>query len=180
MTSAMKSKTSSTRQSTRKNGAGVERGRKKLETKAMIAYSTGGTYDQEILAKCLTSLSEAVVSKHYGSYRGREDLVSSGVLKALCLLRAPFFDPKKNVRGFLYTGIRNEVGNLLRRDSRTSPVAPRSDHFGSSRSQDDEVVLAAEYERQCSKILGRFQACGVNIDLHRQTVRGAALYRAVA
>lgn len=153
--------------------------KRKLELLALIAFSQGRDYNAEVLTECLFSLSEAVVSIHYSGYWDREEMVSVGVEKALSLLKEPYFEPSKNIRGFLYTGIRNEVGNYLRRNSRTLPVSPESDRLGVVQAPDDKVLLEVEYQTQRDRILGRLHIYGITDDRYRHTVRNAALYRAV-
>ena len=76
------------------------------DRKALVGYAREETYDSEVLFRYLKSLAEVVVSLHYSAFDYREDLTSVGIEKALLLLRAPWFDPTKNIRAYLYTNIR--------------------------------------------------------------------------
>lgn len=145
----------------------------------MIAYAAGKPHHGETLASCLQSIAEAVVSIHYSGYPGRKELISIGIEKALTLLKADFFDPRKNIRGFLYTSIRNEVGNYLRKEARSVAVESTSRHFGASPFMSQDCHWEIEYERIHGEIRNRLRACGVMDDRYHDTARGAALYRAI-
>ena len=68
--------------------------------------------------EALENLVNVVVNKHFSHYNELEDLVSVGLLKCIELLEVNAFDPvkypaKSALKNFLYTGIRNEVGNYI-------------------------------------------------------------------
>lgn len=149
------------------------------EREAMIAFAKGESYHQEALADGLRSLSEAVVSIHYPTFPERTELVSIGIDRAISLLKAPFFDPRKNIRGFLYTGIRNEVGNHLRKEARSVAVPSSLMHLNPSPFEAEDVLWEIEFEKRYDEIRDRFRACGVMDDQYHNTSRGAALYRAI-
>lgn len=146
---------------------------------AMLGFAAGEPHCSATLAAAIRSLSEAVVRTYFAKFSDQEELISIGMAKSLELLRNPKFDPSLNPRSFLYTGIRNEVGNHLRRSSRSFPITPESDDFGVRGPSDRDVILSVEYERERQLILDRLQRCGVVDGRYRDTVRGAALYRAI-
>lgn len=68
--------------------------------------------------QALDNLVSVVVNKHFSLYNETEELRSIGMLKCIELLEGREFDPElyphpSALKNFLYTGIRNEVGNYI-------------------------------------------------------------------
>lgn len=81
-------------------------------------YEDGKLILSEYNLEAINNLVEVVVNKHFALYNEQEELISVGFLKCLELLEGHEFDPlkyphKSALKNFLYTGIRNEVGNYL-------------------------------------------------------------------
>ncbi len=76
--------------------------------------------NDELMYEKLVGLCSMIISRHfYANHSEREDLISTGVLKALTMLDTGYWDPSKGkLMSFLYTGIRNEMHNYLYRISR--------------------------------------------------------------
>lgn len=94
----------------------------------------------------LRKLCEIVLNNHYAyvAYCDREDLVAEGMLKCIELLRKGTFDPNRaSLKNFLYTGIRNEMGNYLYRHKKEIPI---EEFFGVSASP-EEMSITVDYRR---------------------------------
>lgn len=64
------------------------------------------------------SLVRAVIIRHFPrlTKEEREDSMQEGLLKVYTLMKSGTYDESRNnLTGYLYTGIRNSVGNMLRR-----------------------------------------------------------------
>ena len=67
----------------------------------------------------LRKLCEIVINTHYPSAIGKIDLMDMGVDKCLRLLVSGKYDPNRALlKNFLYTGVRNDIGNYLHRARR--------------------------------------------------------------
>ena len=80
-------------------------------------------FDDPIIVADLYSLARIVIFRHFNYINNevKQDLIAEGVLKALKMIKANYFDPTKSqtgVKNFLYTGMRNEMTNYLYRTRR--------------------------------------------------------------
>lgn len=92
--------------------------------------------DEEVLYEKLVGLCSMIISRHfYANQSEREDLISTGVLKALTMIEAGYWKPEKGtLMSLLYTGIRNEMHNYLYRISREVLY---DDYYEDSYTHDD-------------------------------------------
>ena len=70
---------------------------------------------------CMKALCEIVLNKHYSyvELSVREDLISVGHLKILEMLNKKEFNPtRSSLKNYLYTCVRNEMGNYLYRNTK--------------------------------------------------------------
>ena len=143
--------------------------KRQSERSCFVAFTMGKQYDSELFTKAVISLSEVVVSRHFAqSLVSREDLIAVGVEKAIRSLRASHFNPQSNIRGYLYTGIRNEVGNYLKREQRRGGLPVSFRRILCTASHENFVVLKMDIERQFEKVQQRFQSCGVKDDRYEK------------
>lgn len=88
----------------------------------------------------IKTLCEIVLNKHFSYVRRSgfsdeaDDLMSEGYLKCIKLLRSGRFDVTKSLKNYLYTGVRNEMGNYLNRFKKETPV-------------DDEILIKTNESR---------------------------------
>lgn len=89
-----------------------------------LQLSEKDLYDESVLATKLITLAEIIVRKHfYASVNEKEDLVSIGVVKALCMIKDEKFSPNRgNFTTYLYTGMRNDMHNYLYHQNKFNTV----------------------------------------------------------
>lgn len=89
-----------------------------------LQLSEKDLHDENVLATKLITLAEIIVRKHfYASVNEKEDLVSIGVVKALCMIKDEKFSPHKgNFTTYLYTGMRNDMHNYLYHQNKFNTV----------------------------------------------------------
>lgn len=89
-----------------------------------LQLSEKDLHDENVLAEKLITLAEIIVRKHfYASVNDKEDLVSIGVMKALCMIKDEKFSPSKgNFTTYLYTGMRNDMHNYLYHQNKFNTV----------------------------------------------------------
>lgn len=71
------------------------------------------------VGEMIDNIVEVVLNTHYNyitSEELREDLIQEGYLKAYELLKIGTYDPRRNLRNYLYTGVRNAMQNFLYHD----------------------------------------------------------------
>ncbi len=145
-------------------------------------FATDRSYDATELVAYLSCLVASVISRHFTNCPGREDLRSVGMGKALQLLRAPHADFKRNISTFLYTGIRNEITNYVRREvlaRTTEPALYRQSPI--TRSHEGSVVVRHLLAIELSKIIERFrEVLGTHASQYDRHIWRAALFRAAA
>lgn len=78
-------------------------------------FQDGKLVLDEANLKYIMNLVEVVRNKHFDLYpQYKEEFLSVGLEKVLKVLNMDIFDPSKgSLKNFLYTGIRNEMGNFL-------------------------------------------------------------------
>lgn len=67
----------------------------------------------------IDNIVEVVLNTHYNYITEEEtrlDLMQEGYLKAYELLKMGTYDPRRNLRNYLYTGVRNAMQNYLYHD----------------------------------------------------------------
>lgn len=68
----------------------------------------------------LHKLAETVYNKYYTYYKDKDDLIQVGIIKAIEII--PNYNPKFQLRNYIYTGMRNEMRNYIYRNTRFFPV----------------------------------------------------------
>ena len=63
----------------------------------------------------------------YHNSMDKEDILQEGRLKALRMLEADYYDPKYNLKNFLYTGVRNEMQNITARSQKNPLLTGEED-----------------------------------------------------
>lgn len=81
-------------------------------------YVKGHKYDQKLLDQTITELVLLVLKRHYQQYLFDDELQSVGRTKAIFLLNSEHVNSREKLVNFLYTGIRNEIGNTIKREKR--------------------------------------------------------------
>ncbi|MBQ7448982.1 MAG: hypothetical protein IJS73_04150 [Paludibacteraceae bacterium] len=72
--------------------------------------------NDDAVFKEIMKLCGIVIHRHFSGYSEeiKEDLISEGVVKAYQLINSGYYDKEKgSLTTFLYTGIRNAMGNFL-------------------------------------------------------------------
>ena len=93
------------------------------------------------VGEMIDNIVEVVLNTHYNyitSEETREDLMQEGYLKAYELLKTGTYDPRRNLRNYLYTGVRNAMQNYLYHDR-------KEDHQDIT---DVEIYLEADDRRE--------------------------------
>lgn len=75
--------------------------------------------DEALLFSTLQEMAQIVVRTYFSSFRYmEEDLISLGVERAVTSAREGWVDGRRNLFNCFYTGMRNVIGNYLRREKR--------------------------------------------------------------
>jgi len=121
----------------------------------------GGVQLTEEVCKEIMKLAEIVVNKHFSGYSyDKEELRSVAILKGIELLKAGTYRSEKaSLKNYLYTGMRNEVGNFLYRDKKSIPVEDIEIFSG---GVDDSLIdeeLVAEVIKWMGSRFSRYLSC---------------------
>lgn len=96
-----------------------------LMKREMIISSEGNLLDESLFLQHCEKLAEIVCNKHYNYVKqhDRDDLYSVAIMKAFDLLsKGDYLISSGSLKSYLYTGMRNEMGNFLYHNKKESPI----------------------------------------------------------
>ena len=138
----------------------------------ILAYTQGKSFNSKHLQESLTGVARLVLRRHYGNHIHDEDLEALGVCKGLHLLKSSHVKKSGDLFNFLYAGMRNEIGNWLKREKRGSEIRksdpPYFRQHGASFNLKKHPAFA-NLREGTKEILDRLRALG--LDLSRETDR---------
>jgi hypothetical protein len=90
-----------------------------IDVENLKKYLHEEPYDQPLLLSTLTDIAQLVIFRHFSSHVYRlDDLVSLGIEKAVVMLKRPDVKTGAKLVNFLYTGMRNTIGNDIKKEKR--------------------------------------------------------------
>lgn len=98
-----------------------------IDNENLKDYANGGSYDPKLLEQTIQEVTLLVLKRHFQQCLFDEEIQSIGKFKAICLLNADHANSKENLVNFLYTGIRNEIGNTLKKEKRGTGIVVEYD-----------------------------------------------------
>jgi len=144
-----------------------------IDATNIAAFARGEEYDEQLLWDTSTEIIRLVISRHFSSYRYlHDDMFSVGYEKIISLLRSGHVDPSRNLVNFLYTGIRNSVGNWLKQNDRQRRAEEEAKEENDRLRASSDVGIATEnpdFVREVQILAKRFEhyVLSVPIELDR-------------
>lgn len=91
-----------------------------ISNEVLKKYVLGQPYDSKLLYATINEIVYLVIRRHYSKYENDTELVSLGFFKATKSLSASHVNPGSVLTSYVYTGVRNEIGNYLKREAKFS------------------------------------------------------------
>lgn len=103
-------------------------------------------YSPEGLADTIREITFVVINRYYKwNMANVEEMVSLAACKAISLLSSPHVESNKNLVNLLFTGIRNEIGNQIKKDMRAR------EHAKGVVKEDEEDEEGGEDYKACAR-----------------------------
>lgn len=136
-----------------------------IDVNTLKSYVRREPYNEKFLWQTIKEITALVIKRHFSSFGYRDDFFSVATLKALTLLKAPYAVANNNLINFLYTGIRNEIGNNLRGEkNRKAAEEGLAEEQAPNRSFELQGSLAMQdFIKQVNLISCNFRLCGIEI-----------------
>lgn len=77
-----------------------------------------GKCNQKLLFQTLNEIVLLVVIRFYNNYLDDTEVFSLGITKATTLLMSKHVSSSKNLVSFVFSGVRNEIGNFLKKEKK--------------------------------------------------------------
>jgi hypothetical protein len=127
------------------------------------------SYDDNLLLETLKEIVFLVINRHYNKYIEDTELMSLGLFKAVDLLKSDHVNTNCNIVSFVYSGVRNELGNYIKKENR---FVKRSLSF--SDIGEEETAVTGRFfaidslQKRLSKFSSNFKKLGIPIDVNVQ------------
>jgi hypothetical protein len=162
------------------------------------AFACGRPYDGDNFLKCCRDLTDTVFRTHFKSYSWDDELYSVAMFGICKVIREKKVDLSRSAGAFfsyLYTTVRNFVGNHLKAEFRKGPAnghlfggseeeLPREPQWKPSQSlerhPESTAIVRASVGMEARVVFERLRECGAQESRYARDVASAAVFRAVA
>ena len=133
-----------------------------IDSENIRKYILHEPYDEHLLFSTLQDIARLVIHRHFSSHLYRfDDLESLGIEKAVVMLQRADTSVHKNLVNFLYTGMRNSIGNDIKRERRYSSQDQVDPFFTMERAADIRMSdLRESMLFHLREIVSRMRALG--------------------
>lgn len=132
-----------------------------IDQEPLRSYLRGEMYDTALLESTIRDVIKVVYGRYYKGYPElKEELANVGMEKAISLLHSEHADPTKNLVNFLFTGIRNEMSNFIRRSQKV-PLVPLDEAMQVSGGISANFLEVDDFREVLSGVLKSFAFVGL-------------------
>lgn len=93
-----------------------------IDNQNLVNYVSKNKFDANILQSTIQDISLIVIKRYYQQCMFDDEILAIGRYKALLLLNSEYANGQKNLVNFLFTGIRNEIGNTIKRNGKERDI----------------------------------------------------------
>lgn len=138
-----------------------------IDNENLVKYVKKEKYDPILLDQTITEVTLLVLKRHYSQCIYDDEMLAVGRFKAIMLLNSDYASTQKLLTSFIFSGIRNEVGNILKKNKKGTRLLQQygeaiicnctTDHSYSE--YDENEILKQEVD----KIVNNFKILGIDL-----------------
>lgn len=136
-----------------------------IDSENLKRFVDTGKCDQKLLFQTLNEIVLLVIIRFYSKYIDDSELFSIGISKATTLLMSKHVNSSKNIVSFVFSGVRNEIGNSLKKEKKYPSREISVYDADSTGTAGDNLCAMDSIERRVYEYESHFSELGIQTNL---------------
>lgn len=134
-----------------------------IDSENLKKFVDTGQCNQKLLFQTLNEIVFLVIIRYYSKYVDDTEIKSIGISKAITLLMSKYVNTSMNIVSFIFSGVRNEIGNSLKKEKKF-PSREISVYDSDPRDMVQDSLCAMDsIERRINRYESHFSELGISI-----------------